>query len=379
MSVAAHASRPTRICVLGLRGLPRVVGGVETHCEHLLPGLKRLRPGDEFSVVARRHYVPARPYLHEGVRVIPLPHARSSALEAITNALLGVLYAGLRLRADILHIHAIGPALVAPIAKLMRMKVVVTHHGADYDRAKWNWLARSALRLGEAFAIAVSDRVIVVSPSLADALRRKHPRQAAKISFVPNGANHLAGRAPDAERRRAVLERYGLGDGPFILSVGRLVPEKAFHELIEAFDASGVREKLVIAGGAAPGDAYAERLRRAAGDRVVLAGAVDHADLAVLLGATSLFVLPSHHEGLPIAALEAAMAGAPLLLSDIPANLDLGLPRSHYFRKGDVAELARRLAEPHARFALSDRNLLAPFDWSEVCRETAAVYASMVP
>ena len=87
--------------MLGLRGLPRVVGGVETHCEHLLPGLKRLRPGDEFSVVARRHYVPARPYLHEGVRVIPLPHARSSALEAITNALLGVLYAGLRLRADI--------------------------------------------------------------------------------------------------------------------------------------------------------------------------------------------------------------------------------------------------------------------------------------
>jgi glycosyltransferase involved in cell wall biosynthesis len=254
----------------------------------------------------------------------------------------------------------------------------VTHHGADYNRAKWNFLARSALRLGEAFAIALSDRIIVVSPSLADALRRKHPRQAAKICFVPNGANHLSGRAPDAERRRAVLQRFGLGDEPFVLSVGRLVPEKAFHELIEAFAASGLNEKLVIAGGAGPGDPYAERLRRAAGHRVVLTGAVEHADLSVLLAHASLFVLASHHEGLPIAALEAAMAGAPLLLSDIPANLDLGLPRGHYFRKGDIAELAQRLAEPHARFALRDRTLLAPFDWGEVCRETSAVYASIV-
>jgi glycosyltransferase involved in cell wall biosynthesis len=374
-----RARRSIKICVLGLRGIPQVVGGIETHCENLLPGLKRLRPADEISVVARRHYVPSAPYMHGGVWVVPLPHAKASYLEAISNSFLGVLYAGLRLRADILHIHAIGPSLVTPLAKALRMKVVVTHHGTDYDRAKWNWVARSALRLGEAFAVLLSDRLIVVSPSLAAHLKRKFPRRAERIRFIPNGANHLASLKPDPERRRSVLRRFGLSGEPFVLSVGRLVPEKAFHELIEAFENSGVNAKLVIAGGPGIDRSYAERLCASAGDRVVFTGAVNRADLMVLLQETSLFVLPSHHEGLPIAALEAAMAGAPLLLSDIPANLDLGLPTAHYFHKGDVTELARRLAEPHQNFALRDRDVLAPYNWDYVCRETDEVYAAVAP
>jgi hypothetical protein len=42
-----------KICVLGLRGLPCVMGGVETHCERLFPLLKKLRPDDSFTIVAR--------------------------------------------------------------------------------------------------------------------------------------------------------------------------------------------------------------------------------------------------------------------------------------------------------------------------------------
>ena len=70
------------------------------------------------------------------------------------------------------------------------------------------------------------------------------------------------------------------------------------------------------------------------------------------------------------------MAGTPLLLSDIAANRDLGFPSHHYFRKGDVAALARRLAEPHAVFTLRDRTALSAFHWDVVCRETDAVYTA---
>ncbi len=51
--------------------------------------------------------------------------------------------------ADIVHIHAIGPALLVPIARLLGIKVVFTHHGPDYDRDKWGFWAKTMLKLGE--------------------------------------------------------------------------------------------------------------------------------------------------------------------------------------------------------------------------------------
>ena len=44
-----------------------------------------------------------------------------------------------KIKDDIIHIHAIGPALVVPIAKDLGLKVIVTNHGADYNREKWSW------------------------------------------------------------------------------------------------------------------------------------------------------------------------------------------------------------------------------------------------
>ena len=46
-----------------------------------------------------------------------------------------------------MHIHAIGPALLTPMARLLGMKVVFTHHGPDYDRNKWGTAAKTILKL----------------------------------------------------------------------------------------------------------------------------------------------------------------------------------------------------------------------------------------
>ena len=121
---------------LGLRGFPNVQGGVETHAENICPLLVEL--GCDVHVVTRSPYQPrdvGRTW--KGVRFHPLWAPRSKRLEAILHTLLGVLYAGLVSRPDVLHIHAIGPAIMSPLARLLGLKVVVTHHGPDYDRQKW--------------------------------------------------------------------------------------------------------------------------------------------------------------------------------------------------------------------------------------------------
>ena len=73
-----------------------------------------------------------------------------------------------RLKANIVHIHAVGPALLTPLARLLGMKVVFTHHGPDYDRDKWGMAAKTALRLGEAAGTLFANEVIVISHVIDD-------------------------------------------------------------------------------------------------------------------------------------------------------------------------------------------------------------------
>ncbi|RDJ24088.1 glycosyltransferase [Bosea caraganae] len=363
-----------KICVIGLRGFPGVMGGVETHCEQLYPRLKAMRPSDEIVVFGRKPYLPGRETVHQGVRVVPLYAARNKYFEAISNAFVAVLHARFKIRADIVHIHAIGPALVAPLAKLLGMKVIVTHHGDDYRRAKWNGIAKAALRAGEYLGMRFADQVIPVSQSVTRRLRQSFPDRAVALQHIPNGANHSqgAGFAP-AALHQDVVTRHRLEHMRYVACVGRLVPEKCFEDVIAAFERVPDLDRLVIAGGAEPDSPYLRKLKAMAGDRVIFTGPLPRPDVETLLAHAALFVLPSSHEGLPIAALEAIAAGAPTLLSDIEPNLDIGLSAQNYFRLHDVDELAAKMRQDPDQFRIG-RDLLRRYDWSAISVQTSSVY-----
>ncbi len=357
------------ICVTGLRGFPHVMGGIESHCEELLPRIKALWPDHHSVVLGRAPYLPAARNQHRGVEIIGLPCPRQQHLEAIVSTFLAVLSAKRR-GAELIHIHAIGPGLLAPFARLLGLKVVVTHHGTDYHRAKWGKVARTALRAGEWLALNFADRVIAVSPSLATQLKRQFPARAQRISYIPNGTSNL----PNDADPELVLKRIGVERGGFLLAVARLVPEKGLHDLIAAFEASNSPLKLVIAGATDHESDYARDLQARAGDRVIFAGIQSRATLKCLYEQCALFVMPSYHEGLPIAALEAASCGARMLLSDIPANLDIELEPRNYFPVGDVVTLTERLRAKCTDFEVDSETVRARFSWDKAAEDTLAVY-----
>jgi glycosyltransferase involved in cell wall biosynthesis len=102
--------------------------------------------------------------------------------------------------------------------------------------------------------------------------------------------------------------------------------------------------------------------------------------LQALYAHAGLFVLPSSHEGLPIAILEALSHGVPVVASDIPANLEVGLPRACHFPLGDVDALAARLREfsvieEDGAVRQARRDWAAQrFDWARNARATQAIY-----
>ena len=88
-------------------------------------------------------------------------------------------------------------------------------------------------------------------------------------------------------------------------------------------------------------------------------------------------MLPSYHEGLPIAALEALGQGAPVLLSDIQPNRDIALPNANYFRTGDVDDLAAALRRPHASLRVDGTKLLRTYNWDRIAEDTEEVITSL--
>lgn len=364
-----------RIYVTGLRGIPGVMGGVESHCEELLPRVARLNPEYAITVLGRAAYMGDKRREFEKVTIVPLPSTRLMHLEALASTLLGVIYAKMK-GADIIHIHAIGPALLAPLARILGMRVVVTHHGEDFNRQKWGAFAKAALRLGERTALIWAHHVVAVSPTIADRIRSLFPHQSSKVSFLPNGAPIFN---VDREIAARTVCEFGLEPGKYFMAVGRIVPEKGFHTLIDAFVESGVTDKkLVIVGASDHETAYSRKLRERANDQVLFLGERSRSVLAALYANCTAFVLPSTHEALAIVALEAASCGAPILLSDIPANRNFGLAEERYFELERSEQLAEMLRNPPQRGPMESQRILRRFNWDESAAGMERIYAGLV-
>lgn len=361
-----------RICAVGLRGIPGVMGGIETHCEQLYPRLIAGERALEIVVIGRSGH--ARAGVFDGVRVKTLWAPKQKTLETLIHTPLAIAYARFAIRPDVLHIHAVGPAFFTPLAKLLGMRVVATHHAADYDRPKWGGAGRRFLLAGEAMMARFADQIICVNRALGEAMSVRRPNRRDSVHAIHNGAPlPAAGDAQDMQ----IMRRLGVTAKRFILAVGRLEPTKGFHDLVEAFKRAAPHGmKLVIAGAPTAEDAYSRGLMANASDSILFPGRLSASELRTLYSETALFVHPSYLEGFAIVVLEALAARAPVLLSDIPAHGEVGLEPGLYYRTGDVSALAQALSDTaYDRFRTARLDaILQDASWDHAAARTLEVF-----
>ena len=223
---SGSAFRPLRVAMIGQKGYPPVHGGIEKHVAELaarLPGL-----GCEVDIYSRPHYSAFEgPADLQGVRIRRVPSIPTKHLDAISHTFLStghVLFHDF----DVVHYHALGPGLLSGIPRwFKRQATVVTVHGLDWQRDKWGRFARGVLRLGESASVGMPDRTIVVSRSLREHYVENHKHA---TTYIPNGIAPPVYREPDLIRQQGIDKNY-------VLFVGRLVPEKGCHLLLEAWRA----------------------------------------------------------------------------------------------------------------------------------------------
>ena len=159
------------------------------------------------------------------------------------------------------------------------------------------------------------------------------------------------------------------------------MPEKGFHDLIEAYKKIDNEERLVLIGDADHESIYEENLKKdAINAGVILTGFKTGEELKVLFGNAKLFVMPSYHEGLPIALLEAMAYEVDVLVSNIPANLLVGLSNDDYFKVGDIDELKGKIQKKLSCSEVKSYKdiLKEKYNWDIIAKQTIQLYEELV-
>jgi L-malate glycosyltransferase len=249
-------------------------------------------------------------------------------------------------RYEVVHFHlpyaaALGQLVVASLPRAARPGVVYTEHSL-WDRAR---LANRVLLRG---SMGSDERLVAVSQAAYDALPEPLQRRATTVvhGVDLSRSDSLIDRR--AELRALVRSELVVGDDEFLfMTVANLRPEKGYDVLLQAAKVmadQGLPIRVAAVGRGPLRDALAARHDELGlGNRFLFLGQRD--DVLQLLAGADAFVLASHHEGLPVALMEATSVGLPIVASrvgGIPQVLEDEVD-ALLVPPGDAASLARAM------------------------------------
>mgnify|MGYP000302556905 FL=1 len=369
------------IAMIGQKHIPSREGGVEIVVEEL--STRMVKKGYHVIVYNRKskHAMDKKQKItnitsYKGVELKYALTIDKKGLAAMTSSFFGSLQI-LFSKADVVHYHAEGPCAMIPLIKFFsKKKIVATIHGLDWQRAKWgSGFASKYIKFGEKMAAKYADEIIVLSNNVQEYFKNTYNR---KTNFIPNGVNKPQILKPDI-----IKKKYKLKKEDYILFLGRIVPEKGIHYLIEAFNKIDTNKKLVIAGGASDTDSYYSELKEKAkaNKNIIFTGFVQGQELEELYSNAYIYCLPSDLEGMPLSLLEAMSYGLCCLTSDIKECSDVIADKGKTFLKSNVDDLTAKIQQ-----LLEDENLvkkykkesqnyiLEKYNWDDVVEKTMELY-----
>jgi glycosyltransferase involved in cell wall biosynthesis len=316
--------------------------------------------------------------LEDGLRTMRVSYRRPEFRPAaMATQLAGLLSALGRLRGEgwrpeIVHAHVYSAGLPAlALGRLSGAPVVISEHYTGFQRGLITGYDRFTARL----AFRYADLVAPVSHDLARHVRTLSPR--ARVRVVDN--------VVDTDAFHPARERHGDQPGERLLTVGTLTEKKGHAYLLEAMARLHDERELTleIVGDGELRGALAQRARRLGlGDAVRFHGERPKEEVAELMRAADLFVLPSLFENLPCVLIEAMASGLPAVatsVGDVPELVGdpraLAAPRDAEGLAVAISAALDRLGEVD-RDALADR-ARARFGYEPIARTWTEIYQGL--
>ena len=372
------ANTHLNIALLGHKRIPSREGGIEVVVEELSTRMVRL--GHQVTCFNRNgHHVSGDKFdgkkltEYKGVHLQSVFTINRKGYAAMTSSIAASFRAAFG-KYDIVHFHAEGPCAMLWLPKLAGKRCIATIHGLDWQRAKWGGFASRYIKFGERMAVKYADEIIVLSENVQEYFKATYGRD---TKFIPNGVEKPQIREADE------IKKFSLEKDNYILYLGRLVPEKGVHYLIEAYRKVNTDKKLVIAGSASDTDGYVKQLIELASNdkRVVFTGFVQGRMLEELYSCAYVYVLPSDLEGMPLSLLEAMSYGNCCIVSNIPECTEVVEDNAVTFIKSNVLDLKKKLQMlldmPGfvGEFrSLAAKYIVSKYNWDDVVEKTLEIY-----
>ena len=369
-----------KVAMIGHKRIPSREGGVEIVVEEL--STRMVKKGMEVTCYNRKgkHALDKSQKVnhikeYKGVKLKSVLTIDVKGLAAMTSSFFGAIKI-LFSKNNIVHFHAEGPCAMIPIIKFFsKKKIIVTIHGLDWQRAKWGGFATKYIKFGEKMAAKYADEIIVLSENVKKYFKDNYNRE---TNFIPNGVNK-----PDIKDLDIIKDKFNLAKDSYILFLGRLVPEKGIHYLIEAYNKINTDKKLVIAGGSSDTDMYFNELKEKSKDNknIIFTGFVQGEELEELYSNAYIYVLPSDLEGMPLSLLEAMSYKNCCLTSDIPECKTVMDDNGVTFKKSDVNDLKEKLQylvdnvdKVNKYKSEAQEYILKKYNWDDVVDKTIELY-----
>ncbi len=366
--------------MIGHKRIPSREGGIEIVVAELSSRLVS-RGNDVVAYNRRGHHVSGREFetadnitTLNGITIKTVFTFENSKLNAAVYSALAAIRASFS-KFDVIHFHAEGPSAMVWLPHLFGKRTIVTIHGLDWKRSKWGGFAAKYLKFGEKMAAKYADEIIVLSENVRQYFLVTYGR---KTNYIPNGITK-----PQMRNDSHIKEKFNICSNGYILYLGRIVPEKGIHYLIDAYNEIETDKKLVIAGGSSHTDEYMKTLKQSAkgNKNIIFTDFVQGIELEELYSNAYIYCLPSDLEGMPLSLLEAMSYGNCCLTSDIPECREVCEDHAEYFEQKNKNSLREKLL-----LLLHNSNLVnkykntssdficAKFNWDDITDRTLALY-----
>ncbi|MDX6677583.1 MAG: glycogen synthase [Solirubrobacteraceae bacterium] len=387
----------SRVLILSWEYPPIVAGGLSRHVSKLSEAL--VRAGVEVCVLTRGSGEMASEQTTAGVvvhRVRETEMPRDlDAFVAWVEGMNSHMHAagrrlGKRLRFDLVHGHDwLVAGAAASLAERLRCPYLTTIHATEYGRHE-GWVQQhpqSYIHRIETWMAGRADRVVTCSHYMRGHVADVFDIDEARITVIPNGIDR--GDLHPVDDLVALRARFADPGERLVLLVGRLVYEKGFQLALDAMPQvirrSGRVRFLVAGSGTHEGELRRQSARLGLDAHGTFMGWIGDDVLHSLYRIADLCVVPSIYEPFGLVALEAMASGCPCIVADtgglrevVPSS-DVGLR----FRSRNPRALARMMRCLLDDDALRERLVaeasvhVARFDWNDIARQTAQVYAEL--
>lgn len=335
-----------RIAYIALRGVP-LSDGIVQYTDDIARRL--VERGHDVTVYTSRRYGNKTGIYDNSYKIVTVPSLPWGFAEKMSIVFFASIHQ-LFQKYDIVHYHAMGPSIFAFMARKKHRAVVIQSHGVEYNRGKFNKLAKCVLKNLEKWSINMGDELLVCSETLYEHFYKQY----GKKTIVIHNAVEIPELKPCDPNR---LENYGIKEGNYYLFMARITSEKGLHYLIRAYKKLRTDKRLVVAGPYDEKDKYNKDLLDMAADdkRISFVGYASGENKINLLRGAYSFVLPSESEGFSVALLEAMSYEKCCIVSDIPNNIEaIGREESCgiSFRSKDENSLYEALSLAESSFEL---------------------------